>query len=187
MENLASNNSTKNTDFERKILATTLGNEQLDDVKAKLDSVHKLLKKHVSFAEDGEAVDVNSDRNEEEDVNFISGTGFQNQRSGNHSGYINSYGNGQKRNYNQSSQYHKPYINNYNNSNKPYGNSSYQKPPPETQESRIEEKLDQVLQGQQQLTVDFNGKIYAVYTNLNTKSETLSTHVKKLEMQVVQT
>ncbi|KAF3589048.1 hypothetical protein F2Q69_00028795 [Brassica cretica] len=37
------------------------------------------------------------------------------------------------------------------------------------------------------MTVDFNGKIYSIYTNLNTKFETLSTHVKKLEMQVVQT
>ena len=37
------------------------------------------------------------------------------------------------------------------------------------------------------MTVDFNGKIDSVYTNLNTKFETLSTHVKKLEMQVVQT
>ena len=38
-----------------------------------------------------------------------------------------------------------------------------------THESKIEKKLDQVLQGQQQLTVDFNGKIDAIYTNLNTK------------------
>ena len=37
------------------------------------------------------------------------------------------------------------------------------------------------------MTVNFNGKIDYVYTNLNTKFETLSTHVKKLEMQVVQT
>ena len=37
------------------------------------------------------------------------------------------------------------------------------------------------------MTVDFNGKIDFVYTNLNTKFEILSTHVKKLEMQVVQT
>ena len=37
------------------------------------------------------------------------------------------------------------------------------------------------------MTVDFNGKIDFVDTNLNTKFETLSTHVKKLEMQVVQT
>ena len=35
--------------------------------------------------------------------------------------------------------------------------------------------------------VDFNGKIDYVYINLNTKFETLSTHVKKLEMQDVQT
>ena len=37
------------------------------------------------------------------------------------------------------------------------------------------------------MTVDFSGKIDSPYTNLNTKFETLSTHVKKLEMQVVQT
>ena len=50
-ENLASNNNTKNTDFERKRSATILGNDQMDEVKAKLDSVHKLLKKQVSFVE----------------------------------------------------------------------------------------------------------------------------------------
>ena len=38
-----------------------------------------------------------------------------------------------------------------------------------------------------EMQVDFNGKIDSVYTNLDTKFETLSTHVKKLEMQVVQT
>ncbi|KAL0667751.1 hypothetical protein Bca4012_030455 [Brassica carinata] len=47
--------------------------------------------------------------------------------------------------------------------------------------------FDRVLEAQQQMIVDFNGKIDSVYTNLNTKFETLITHVKKLEMQVVQT
>ena len=37
------------------------------------------------------------------------------------------------------------------------------------------------------MMVGFNGKIDSVYTNLDTKFEALSTHVKKLEMQVVQT
>ena len=37
------------------------------------------------------------------------------------------------------------------------------------------------------LTVDFNGKIDSVYNNLNTKFKILSTHVKKLEMHIVQT
>ena len=46
----------------------------MDNVKAKLDSVHKLLKKKVSSAEDVEAVD---DINEEEDVNFVSGKAFR--------------------------------------------------------------------------------------------------------------
>ena len=55
IENLASSNNTKNTDYERRKSAT-LGKEELDDVKAKLDSVHKILKKQVSFAEDVEVV-----------------------------------------------------------------------------------------------------------------------------------
>ena len=37
------------------------------------------------------------------------------------------------------------------------------------------------------MTLDFNEKIDSVYTNLNKKFETLSSHVKKMEIQVVQT
>ena len=47
--------------------------------------------------------------------------------------------------------------------------------------------LDRVLEGKQQLTVDFNGKIDSVYNSLNTKIETLGTQVRKLEMRVVHT
>ena len=47
--------------------------------------------------------------------------------------------------------------------------------------------LDRVLLGQQQITVDFNGKIDSAYNNLNTKIETLRTQVRKLETQVIQT
>ena len=72
--------------------ATAQGKEQLEDVKAKLDSVHKLLKKQVNFAEDVEAIDVDTNMDEEEDVNFVTGSCFQNPRSGNQSGYKNSYG-----------------------------------------------------------------------------------------------
>ena len=111
-------------------------------------------------------------------MNFISGIGFEG--SGNHGGNRNSYGN--RGNFNQSSQHRKPYSNNMG-----YGNSYYQKPPPPTQERKIEEMLDRVLEGQQRMRVDFNGKIDSVYTNLNTKFETLSTHLKKLEMHVLQT
>ncbi|KAF2582446.1 hypothetical protein F2Q68_00005102 [Brassica cretica] len=99
-------------------------------IKAKLDIVHKIIKKHVRFLEDVEAVDVDTDRGDEEDVNCISGIGFQNQRSGNQGGNKNFYGNGQRGGYNQSSQYQKPYIKTYNNynKNKAYGSSSYQNP-----------------------------------------------------------
>ena len=47
--------------------------------------------------------------------------------------------------------------------------------------------LDQVLEGPQKLMVNFNGKIDDVYSELNTKFESLNTHVRKLETQVVQT
>ena len=113
-------------------------------------------------------------------MNFFGGTRFQ--RFGNQNG--NFYG--KMRNFNQSSQQQKPYSNNYNN-NGSYGNSFYQKPPPPTLKSNIEAMFDKVLEGQQSMTVDFNGKIDSVYNNLNIKFETLSTHVKKLEMQIVQT
>ena len=90
IENLASSNSTKNTDFERRKSATILGNDQMDEVKAKLNSVHKLLRKQVCLVEDAEAIDTEG-RAEEEEVNFIGGTGFQG--SGNQGGNINSYEN----------------------------------------------------------------------------------------------
>ncbi|KAF2573707.1 hypothetical protein F2Q70_00003783 [Brassica cretica] len=60
-------------------------------------------------------------------------------------------------NFNQNSQYQKPYNISYNN-NMNYGSSYYQKPPPPTQESKIEEMLDRVLEAQQRMTVDFSGK-----------------------------
>ena len=84
----ASNNSTKNTDFERKRSTAILGNDQMDEVRAKLDSVHKLLRKQACLVKDAEAVDTEGKAEVEEDVNFISGTGFQ--RSGNQNG--NFYG-----------------------------------------------------------------------------------------------
>ncbi|CAG7862820.1 unnamed protein product [Brassica rapa] len=71
IENLVSSNSTKNTYFERKKSTTILGKELLDDVKAKVDSVHKLLKKQVNLGEDVEVVDIDSAIDGEEDVNFV--------------------------------------------------------------------------------------------------------------------
>ena len=101
IENLASNNSTKNTYFERKRSAPILGKDQVDEVKAKLDSVHKLLRKQVSLVEDANVVHTEDRAEVEEDVNFISGTGFQG--SGNQSGNRNFNGNGQRSNFNQNS------------------------------------------------------------------------------------
>ena len=84
-------------------------------------------------------------------------------------------------------QFQKPYSSNFNSSsNKNYGNSSYQNVVPQTRGSKIEAMIDQVLEGQQKLMVNVNEKIYVVYTELNTKFETLNTHVQKLDTQVVQ-
>ena len=98
IENLTSSNSTKNTDFERKRSATILENDQMDEVKAKLNSVHKLLRKHACLFEDAEAIDTEGRGEVEEDVNFVGGTGFQR--------YENQNGNfyGQRSNFNQGSQ-----------------------------------------------------------------------------------
>ena len=51
-----------------------IGNDQMDEVKAKLDNAHKLLRRQVSLVEDAEAVDTEGREEVEEDVNFISGT-----------------------------------------------------------------------------------------------------------------
>ncbi|XP_024010435.1 uncharacterized protein LOC112085454 [Eutrema salsugineum] len=47
--------------------------------------------------------------------------------------------------------------------------------------------LEQILEGQQKLTVDFNGKMDALYLDLNGKIKALNTHVKQLDTQVAQT
>ncbi|XP_033141299.1 uncharacterized protein LOC103848260 isoform X2 [Brassica rapa] len=73
IENLANSSSTKNSDFEMKKSVASLGMGQMDEVRAKLDVVHELLRKQVCSAEEEEAVDIE----EEEDVNYIGGTGFQ--------------------------------------------------------------------------------------------------------------
>lgn len=86
IESLASRNSTKNTDFKRKKLADILDKGQMSEVKAKLDTVYNPLKKHVSFVEGIEAGETSEENEDERDVNFISGTGFQNQRLGNQQG-----------------------------------------------------------------------------------------------------
>ncbi|KAL0695313.1 hypothetical protein Bca4012_062493 [Brassica carinata] len=95
IENLATSNSTKNTDYERRKLANALGKEQLDDVRAKLDSVNKFRRKQVSFAENEEAIETDEERYEEE-VNYIGGF----QRFGNQNANRNFYGNSQRSNYN---------------------------------------------------------------------------------------
>ena len=96
VENLASINITKNTDFERKRSASIHGNSQMDEVRAKLDNVHKLLRKQTCLVKDAEAVDTEGKAEVAEDVNIIGGTGFQ--RSGKQNG--NFYGH--RSNFNQS-------------------------------------------------------------------------------------
>ncbi|KAL0723001.1 hypothetical protein Bca4012_037600 [Brassica carinata] len=168
INNLASSNSTKN--IVRARSAAFLGKEQINEVQATLDNVQKLINKQICSVEDAEA-DVEDDYIEAE-VNWISGTGFQ--RSGNQG---NRNFSRQRGNFNSSNA----------NNNRSYGNSPYMKPPTPTPERKLEDMLSRVLESQQQLEVNFNGKIDAVYTTLNTKLDALSTHVKKLETRVIQT
>ena len=78
-------------DFERRTSAAIRGNDQMDEVKRKLDSVHKLLRKQICLVEDAEAVDTEGRAEVEEDVNFIGRTRFQGSRnqSGNRYSYEN--------------------------------------------------------------------------------------------------
>jgi len=47
--------------------------------------------------------------------------------------------------------------------------------------------LEQILEGQSKLVVDFNSKFDAIYTDLNGKIDNLSSYMKKLDVQVAQT
>ena len=74
-ENLISSNCTKNADLKRMKWVENRDGEQIDEVKAKLDSVHNLLvnKKQVYFAaEMGTAKLI-----EEKDVKYINEAGVQ--------------------------------------------------------------------------------------------------------------
>ena len=51
----------------------------------------------------------------------------------------------------------------------------------------MESMLEQILESQTKLVVEFNGKFDGVYTNLNGKIDNLSSHLKKLDVQVAQT
>ncbi|KAG7548017.1 hypothetical protein ISN44_As12g032250 [Arabidopsis suecica] len=68
-----------------------------------------------------------------------------------------------------------------------YGNTTYQNPTAPTPESKMETMLEQILEGHTKLTVEFNGKFDAIYSDLNGKIDTLNTHMKKLDVQVAQT
>lgn len=59
--------------------------------------------------------------------------------------------------------------------------------PPRAPESRVESMLEQLLQGQQKMTMDFSGRLDAMYTDLNGKIEALSTGHMMLETQIAQT
>ncbi|KAG7529968.1 Retrotransposon gag domain [Arabidopsis suecica] len=51
-------------------------------------------------------------------------------------------------------------------------------------ETRMESMLDQILESQTKLVVQFNGKFDAIYTDLNGKIDNLSSHLKKLDVQI---
>ncbi|XP_024014510.1 uncharacterized protein LOC112088459 [Eutrema salsugineum] len=190
IENLASSNSTKNADYQRKKQGGNMDGSQIAEQKAKLDSVHSLLvgKKSVRYATEVKNFEPD-EALEEEDVNFINGAGFQGQRFGFGQGNTNSNGNNQRSTftgnqnssgYNSKPQYQTSYSNNSFSRN-------YDALSPQSPDNEVKSMLEQILEGQQKMTVDFNGKIDALYLDLNGKIEVLNTHVKKLDTQVAQT
>ncbi|XP_019085407.1 PREDICTED: uncharacterized protein LOC109126351 [Camelina sativa] len=99
------------------------------------------------------------------------------QRFGNQQGSRPYSGNSQRSNFQGNSSGFTPkpeYQKQQQNSGftRTYGNNSYQSPPPKSAEtSKMEAMLEQLLQGQEQMTVTFNGKLDNVYTDLNGKQE----------------
>lgn len=87
IENFASSNNTKNAGLDKKILAGNMDGNQIVEVKANMNYVHNLFmgKKQVQFDVEVETCEPTKE-DEEEDVNFVNGTGFQDHRSGNQQG-----------------------------------------------------------------------------------------------------
>ncbi|XP_024004828.1 uncharacterized protein LOC112081984 [Eutrema salsugineum] len=160
IENLAFSNSTKNADYQRRKQAGNLDGSQIAEVKAKLDSVHSLLVGKKSGQR------------------FGSGQGNTNYNGNNQRSTFT--GNQNSSGYSSKPQYQTSYSNNRFSRN--YGSL-----PTQTPDNEVKSMLEQILEGQQKMTVDFNGKIDALYLDLNGKIEVLNTHVKKLDTQVAQT
>ncbi|XP_024016588.1 uncharacterized protein LOC112089948 [Eutrema salsugineum] len=160
IENLASSNSTKNADYQRKKQGGNMDGSQIAEVKAKLDSVHSLLVGKKSGQR------------------FGSGQGNTNYNGNNQRSTFT--GNQNSSGYSSKPQYQISYSNNRFSRN-------YGSPPTQTPDNEVKSMLEQILEGQQKMTVDFNGKIDALYLDLNGKIEVLNTHVKKLDTQVAQT
>ena len=156
------------------------------EVNAKLDSVHNLLtgKKHDHFGAEEETIE--PEHESEERVFYIDGQGYRKfgQPQGNFSG--NRFkGNQGYSNYTPKPAFQKTFP--QSNFLRNYGNSTYQAPPPPLVETRMESMLEQILESQTKLVVEFNGKFDAVYTDLNGKIDNQSSHLKKLDVQEAQT
>ena len=77
IKKLASNNSTKNIEYEKKKFVESLEKNQMAEVKAKLETVHILLNKEVSFAKGVEVDETTKEKEEKEDVNLLMGLVFR--------------------------------------------------------------------------------------------------------------
>ncbi|XP_010501766.1 PREDICTED: uncharacterized protein LOC104779071 [Camelina sativa] len=138
---------------------------KLSSFKQRPDETLKVAWKSVQFAAEAETYEQEPDQEnrEEEDVNYVYGN--HGQWFGNQQGNRPYSGNMQCSNFqgNSSGFTPKPDYQKQQQSNgytRTYGNNSYQSPPPKTAESsRVEAMLEQLLQGQEQMTVTFNGKL----------------------------
>jgi len=141
-------------------------------------------KKHVHFAIEDESIE--PETGSEEGFFYIDGQDYKKfgQPQGNFSG--NRFtGNQSSSNYTPKPAFQKSFP--HSNFKRTYGNSAYQAPLPPSSESIMQSMLEKILESQTKLVVEFNGKFDAVYTDLNGKIDNLSSHLKKLDVQVAQT
>ncbi|KAG7568089.1 Retrotransposon gag domain [Arabidopsis thaliana x Arabidopsis arenosa] len=142
-------------------------------------------KKAVHFAAEVETIE--PEEESEEGVFYIEGQGYR-KFGPPHSNFNGQRFTGNQTNsgFNNRSTFQKTYPQT-SSFQRTYGNTTYQNPPAPTPESKMETMLEQILEGQTKLTVEFNGKFDAIYSDLNGKIDTLNTHMKKLDVQVAQT
>ncbi|KAG7552323.1 Aspartic peptidase domain superfamily [Arabidopsis thaliana x Arabidopsis arenosa] len=216
IENLPTSNSNASTDFDRTTRSNDSDAKQIAELKGMMNQLLRNQNRAVNACEtigngNAEAFQEFDDSfNQEEEVNYVGTQGFYQNR-----GYNNNFNNNfrntsnlsyrnpnvenpQDQRYPQPKPFQNasyggnnfqpraPFNNNNNNNNKvPFQAGPVQAAP--SQGSKLEMMMQELLASHHATSRDINVKIENIYGELNGKFESLSTHVKKLEIQVAQT